>query len=67
MQSFSTEAQYMTNIYEPLVYATPLGAEEDFEPGLATVGIEAVTAVTSLEFAIIPLFLLMGSLQFCRS
>jgi peptide/nickel transport system substrate-binding protein len=36
LQSFSTEAQYMANIYEPLVYATPLGAETDFEPGLAT-------------------------------
>lgn len=36
LQSFSTEAQYMANIYEPLVYATPLGAEEPFEPGLAT-------------------------------
>ncbi len=34
--SFSTEAQYMGNMYEPLVYATPLGAEEDFVPGLAT-------------------------------
>ena len=36
LQSFSTEAQYMANIYEPLVYATPLDAEADFEPGLAT-------------------------------
>lgn len=36
LQSFSTEAQYMANIYEPLIYATPLGAENDFEPGLAT-------------------------------
>lgn len=34
--SFSTEAQYMGNMYEPLVYATPLGADEDFVPGLAT-------------------------------
>ena len=31
-------------------------------PGLAIAGIEAVTALDSLEFAIIPLFLLMGSL-----
>ena len=36
LQSFSTEAQYMANMYEPLVYATPLGTEEPFEPGLAT-------------------------------
>ncbi len=36
LQSYSTEAQYMANIYEPLVYATPLGAANDFEPGLAT-------------------------------
>jgi len=34
--SFSTEAQYMANMYEPLVYATPAGAAEDFTPGLAT-------------------------------
>lgn len=34
--SFSTEAQYMANMYEPLVYATPLGSEEAFVPGLAT-------------------------------
>ena len=33
--SFSTEAQYLANMYEPLVYATPAGAAEDFEPGLA--------------------------------
>ena len=26
----------MANIYEPLVWATPAGAENDFEPGLAT-------------------------------
>ncbi len=36
VKSFSTEAQYMANMYEPLVYATPAGAAEDFEPGLAT-------------------------------
>jgi ABC-type transport system substrate-binding protein len=34
--SFSTEAEYMANMYEPLVYATPLGSEEQFVPGLAT-------------------------------
>jgi len=34
--SFSTEAQYLANMYEPLVYATPAGAADDFEPGLAT-------------------------------
>jgi peptide/nickel transport system substrate-binding protein len=33
--SFSTEAQYLANMYEPLLYATPAGAEEDFAPGLA--------------------------------
>lgn len=31
-------------------------------PGLAIVGVETVTAIESLDFAIIPLFLLMGSL-----
>ena len=36
VESFSTEALYMANMYEPLLYATPAGAEEDFEPGLAT-------------------------------
>lgn len=34
--SFSTEALYMANMYEPLIYATPEGAEEDFKPGLAS-------------------------------
>jgi len=33
--SFSTEAQYLGNMYEPLIYATPAGAAEDLEPGLA--------------------------------
>ncbi len=32
-------------------------------PGLATLGAEAATALTSVDFAIIPLFLLMGSLS----
>ncbi|MFQ5562522.1 MAG: TRAP transporter large permease [Parvularculaceae bacterium] len=31
-----------------------------FGPGVAALGAEAITAVTSLDFAIIPLFLLMG-------
>ncbi len=33
--SFSTEALYMANMYEPLLYATPAGSEEAFAPGLA--------------------------------
>jgi peptide/nickel transport system substrate-binding protein len=36
VKSFSTEALYMANMYEPLLYATPEGAETDFEPALAT-------------------------------
>ena len=36
VKSFSTEALYMANMYEPLLYATPEGAEEEFEPALAT-------------------------------
>ena len=36
VKSFSTEALYMANMYEPLLYATPAGAEEDFVPALAT-------------------------------
>lgn len=36
VKSFSTEALYLANMYEPLVYATPEGADEPFEPGLAT-------------------------------
>ena len=35
-KSFSTEVQYLANIYEPLIWATPLGAAEEFRPGLAT-------------------------------
>jgi len=31
-----------------------------FGPGFAALGVEAITAMTSLDFAIIPLFLLMG-------
>lgn len=34
--SFSTEAQYMGNMYEPLIWATPAGAAEEYVPGLAT-------------------------------
>jgi len=36
VKSFSTEALYLGNMYEPLVYATPEGAAEPFAPGLAT-------------------------------
>jgi len=36
VKSFSTEALYMANMYEPLLYATPEGAAEDFVPALAT-------------------------------
>ena len=36
VKSFSTEALYLANMYEPLLYATPEGAENDFEPALAT-------------------------------
>lgn len=34
--SFSTEAVYLANIYEPLLWANPAGAEEPFRPALAT-------------------------------
>jgi peptide/nickel transport system substrate-binding protein len=34
--SFSTEAQYMGNMYEPLIWATPAGYDEEYVPGLAT-------------------------------
>lgn len=34
--SFSTEALYMTNIYEPLLYANPPGSAQPFRPALAT-------------------------------
>jgi len=33
--SFSTEALYMANIYEPLIWVNPAGSEETFSPGLA--------------------------------
>ena len=34
--SFSTEAIYLANIYEPLLWVNPLGAAEQFSPALAT-------------------------------
>ena len=38
--SFSTEAQYLANMYEPLIYATPAGASRRFRarPGQGLVG-----------------------------
>ena len=36
IQSFSTEAFYMPNIYEPLLWKNPDGAETEYSPGLAT-------------------------------
>ncbi len=34
--SFSTEALYLANLYEPLLWANPPGSEEPFTPALAT-------------------------------
>jgi len=34
--SYSTEAEYLANIYEPLIWANPPGSAESFRPGLAT-------------------------------
>lgn len=34
--SFSTEALYMANIYEPLLWINPPGSAEEFSPALAT-------------------------------
>lgn len=34
--SFSTEAIYLANIYEPLLWVNPAGAEEQYSPALAT-------------------------------
>ena len=34
--SFSTEALYMANIYEPLLWVNPAGADTEFTPALAT-------------------------------
>lgn len=36
IQSFSTEAFYMTNIYEPLLWKNPDAAADDYSPALAT-------------------------------
>lgn len=33
--SFSTEALYMANLYEPLIWVNPAGSEKTFRPGLA--------------------------------
>ena len=35
-RSFSTEAVYLANLYEPLLWANPPGADEPFSPALAT-------------------------------
>ncbi len=34
--SFSTEAMYMGNLYEPLLWKNPAGSDEDYTPALAT-------------------------------
>lgn len=34
--SFSTEAMYMGNLYEPLLWRNPAGSEEEYTPALAT-------------------------------
>ncbi len=34
--SFSTEAMYMGNLYEPLLWRNPAGSDEDYTPALAT-------------------------------
>jgi peptide/nickel transport system substrate-binding protein len=36
VRSFSTEALYLGNIYEPLLWKNPEGATTDFTPGIAT-------------------------------
>ena len=36
VKSFSTEALYMANMYEPLLWVNPPGSEEPFTPALAT-------------------------------
>ncbi len=36
IQSFSTEAFYMTNIYEPLLWKNPDGVSPEYSPALAT-------------------------------
>lgn len=35
VRSFSTEALYLGNVYEPLLWKNPEGAEEEFTPGIA--------------------------------
>ncbi len=34
--SFSTEAMYLGNLYEPLLWKNPAGSDEDYTPALAT-------------------------------
>ena len=36
VQSFSTEAFYMTSLYEPLIWKNEVGAATDYSPALAT-------------------------------
>jgi len=36
VKSFSTEAMYMGNLYEPLLWKNPAGSDEDYTPALAT-------------------------------
>ncbi len=36
VKSFSTEAFYMANIYEPLLWINPPGSAEPYTPALAT-------------------------------
>ncbi len=36
VKSFSTEAMYLGNLYEPLLWKNPAGSEEDYTPALAT-------------------------------
>lgn len=35
VRSFSTEALYLGNVYEPLLWKNPTGSDEEFTPGLA--------------------------------
>lgn len=36
VRSFSTEATYLGNIYEPLIWKNPEGSNEDYSPGVAS-------------------------------
>jgi peptide/nickel transport system substrate-binding protein len=36
VRSFSTEALYLGNVYEPLLWKNPEGADEPYRPGIAT-------------------------------